>query len=175
MILFKKDKLFYKKVLLILTILFISERLYLIPINVSLDMKPDGTRSATYLAMTIARVAGCTVSIWDTVDGTKSKIHSFPCRMEEQDSSFRIIIFENKDLKYKHSNYNIKEKEYIENLHSRQGNNQERPDIHSPCFKSGEYYTICENPGWEWENDNYTIKLNGEKFYHQFPGEDINY
>ena len=169
-----------KVILPILIILFILERLYLIPYNVSLDMKPEGQRSATYLAETIARKAGCTISIWDTVDGIKSKLHAFQCDMIDEQASFRIVVFENIDVKKQHEDYIKKEKKdffqqyggYIETLSVEEKRDRKRPDTYSPCFKEGDYYRICENAGWK--TPEYTRVLNGKEFYSQFPGKDIN-
>ena len=161
---------------IVVFILFNLNRFYMLPIYLPLDSKPLGTWSASYLAKSIARDAGCTIdfmgdgAFWE--EGTT--IFNFNCTMPNIFIDFEIYVFLNKKLK----NAFLNEKKELSNHHSH-------------CFKKGPYYVICGHTGEITRRLNKPYKnkepkltninsqiisspLRGEQFYQKFPGEDIN-
>jgi len=161
---------------IVVFVLFNLDRVYMLPIYLPLDTKPQGAWTASYLGKSIAKDAGCTIdflgdgAFWE--EGTT--IFTFYCTMPNNFSEFGINVFLNKKLrdtflakKEKSSNY------------------------HSYCFKKGPYYVVCGDTGEVIRRLNKPYKnkepkltttnskiisrpIRGEQFYQQFPGEDIN-
>jgi len=136
--------------------LFILDKLYIFPIDIPLNIKPEGKRSAVYLAKNISRKANCDsgISLFEEVFGL-DKPQNFSCTIDN--TSFTIFIFYNKQEK--------------QNLLKEIKNNQ----LHTSCFKEGSYYMICTNPSFGKNRDVNTQSLPNKLLYHYFPGQDVKF
>lgn len=152
-----KNKTFFKIILSII-FLFIAERFYLIPYNVNLDIKPEGKRSAVYLAKTISRKANCdySISLFEEVFNI-DKPNDFDCVIDE--AGFTINIF-----------YSKKEKQAMLDKVKKA---DKKSRLYNPCIKEGNYFMIFSNPSFF--GNRYTNKpsLPSKTLYNRFPGRDM--
>ncbi|RUM70243.1 MAG: hypothetical protein DSZ08_05105 [Sulfurovum sp.] len=148
-------------IVLLVMIVLILDKLYLLPLYVPLDTKPDSRRSATYLAKSVAKEAKCDdVSLaFINFDSNKEKtLLDFSCIFFTNTyASFIIYVFLNDKTR----------DEMIKNR------NKPYNGKHQRCFKKGPAYLICES-SMARDSDGKAI-FNGQKFYHQFSGEDLEY
>lgn len=146
-------------IILSIILLFIAERFYLIPYNVNLDMKPEGKRSAVYMAKTISRKANCdySISLFESVFNI-DKPSIFDCQIDE--ASFSFFIF-----------YNKKEKQAMLDK-VKQADKKNR--LYSPCVKEGNYFLIFSDPSFF--GNRYTSKpsLASKTLYDRFPGRNCD-
>ena len=150
-------------ILMVLFILFVLERLYLLPIYVPLDTKPNSRRSATYLAKTISKEAKCNNLYLEDIDYNKGDtILNFTCNFGLVEKNTYIPF-------YIHIFFNNKAKDIWINSHS-------KDSYREKCFKKGSAYIICDS---SW-SPNITLPKTkkhpisyGQKYYSRFPGEDI--
>ena len=138
--------MFKTKYFIILFILIYTlDSLYLLPLSVPLDTKPDSRRSATYLAKSIAKEAKCE-DVWlldiNYIKG--DTMLSFDCTYDRF-INFSIHVFLN----------DKKKNEYIN-----KDNNYEM------CFKEGLAYIVCES-GILPNKINKPI-FRGKKYYKNF-------
>lgn len=140
--------------------LFTLEQFYIFPINISLDIKPEGKRTAVYLVKTIFRKSNCDyqISLFEEVFNI-DKPREFACNIGN--ASFTIFIFYNKQEKY-----NLVKKVQEVNKNDR---------LHTTCFKEGNYYIICENPSFGSNRYSSEPSLAGKILYNRFPGQDMKY
>ena len=145
-----------KIIVIILFLLVILERLYLLPIYISLDTKPSGIRSALYLAKSIAYHADADIGLccMEMEYEDNASIFSFSANINK--SHFNINVFLNKDVMH---NFLKNQK-----LH--------KDKYYRPCFIKGAYYVICEAIV---TNDKKHIPPIQGKYYDRFPGEKLNY
>ena len=145
-------------IVLLVIIVLILDKLYLLPLYIPLNTTPDSRRSATYLAKTIAKEAKCE-DIWlldiNYIKGD-TMLH-FDCIFDTY-INFSIHVFLNDKIK----------DEMINNLDK--DNQGSYPGI---CFKQGSRYMICESGALP--NKIGKPIFRGEKYYKQFPGEDLEY
>ena len=172
---------------IILILIYVLDKLYLLPLYVPLDTKPNSRRSATYLAKTIAKEAKCD-DIWllDINYNEGDTILNFDCNfgdvLKGNYVPFYIHVFLNDKIRDKWIN-----KRNTDTPHS----------YHNQCFKKGSAYMICERsfsltlfpfkkdqhikhkvdskfPSKTGETGDRPI-FHGQRYYSQFPGEDINH
>lgn len=148
--------MFTVKILIPIFILYILERLYLLPIYIPLDITPTGIRSASYLAKSVAHHAHADIELccMDMEYDNNSTMFTFSSRIQK--SYFNIYIFLNADDIKTFLSYQQKNKKY-----------------YRPCFKKGENYIICE--ALVTHDKNSIPHINGQKYYNKFPGEDLLY
>lgn len=145
-----------KNIGILLFILFTLERLYIFPFSVPLDTKPEGKRSATYLAKTIGRKAQCANGVSVMEVNEYNGTYDYTCDIGL--GGFSINIFLDKANKDAFTKFYKSNKNYMH------------------CFKEGNYYIICENPSVEKRRfSNNTFIYNGKMFYEDFPGKKIEY
>ena len=144
-------------------IILIVDKLYLLPLSVPLDTKPDSRRSATYLAKNIAQEAKCddiSLALINFNPDNHATVFDFGCTFTTDTYAyFNIYIFLDRKTK----------DEMIKNR------NENNPvfGYHKQCFKKGSAYMICES-----HNDRDAKGkpiFYGQKYYKQFPGEDLEY
>lgn len=117
-----------ESIIVILAIIYSAEKLYLIPFDISLDMKPNNGREATYLAKAVGGTIGCidSVSPYDMIP--EDNIYTFNCIISQGNHMDIHIFF---DKKYKNKMLkSIKQKDYA---FSRDNS----------YFAAGEYYIVC--------------------------------
>lgn len=117
-----------ESIIVTLAIIYIAEKLYLIPFNISLDTKPNNGREATYLAKAIGENIGCidNVSPYDMIP--EDKMHTFNCIMPQR-NHISIHVFFDRNIKNKMLK-SIKQKDYAFS----QDNSY---------FTTGRYYIVC--------------------------------
>lgn len=141
----------FELIAMVLMIGYVLDRLYLLPLYVPLDTKPHTKRSAAYLAKTIAKEAHCeTLQPLRINYQEKDTVLSIDCLMK--DHFFDIYVFLNADKReaWLQSPYIISD------------------SYKMPCFKQGFAYMICE------ARNSQSKPIFGTKYYHIFPGKDIN-
>ena len=150
-------------IVLLVMIVLILDKLYLLPMYVALDTKPHNSRTAAYLARSIAKEAKCEDISLPFINFALNKektLFRFGCGFHTDASAFfDIYIFLNDKVK----------NEMIQNRNK----NNPYTDEHQPCFKKGAAYMICESYNAR-DGDRKAI-FRGQKFYHQFPGENLEY
>lgn len=150
--------MFTVKILIPIFILYILERLYLLPIYIPLNITPNGIRSASYLAKSIAHHAHADIALccMDMEYDNNATMFAFSSRVEK--SYFNIYIFlDAHDIKtFLDYQQRTKNEKY-----------------YRPCFKKGQNYIICE--ALVTHDKNNIPPINGQKYYQQFPGEDLIY
>lgn len=149
-------------------IIFVLDKLYLLPLYVPLDTKPNSKRSATYLAKTIAKEAKCDNVYLENINYNEGDtILNFDCNFGSTYKNtyipFHIHIF-----------FNTKARDRWINRQ----NNDTSHSSHEQCFKKGSAYIVCDS---SW-SPNITLQETtkkpisyGQKYYKQFPGEDLDY
>jgi len=151
------------KILMIVLILFVLERLYLLPMYVSLDTKPNSKRSATYLAKTISKEAKCNNLYLEDIDYNKGDtILNFTCNFGLVEKNTYIPF-------YIHIFFNDKARYIWINNHS-------KDSYREKCFKKGSAYIICDSSWFPHISLPKTKKHSisyGQKYYFRFPGEDL--
>lgn len=152
-------------IVLLVMIVLILDTLYLLPLYVPLDSKPNSIRSAAYLAKSIAKEAKCDdTSLFVNFTYTeKDTVLDFTCAIGTDIYSytyFTIHIFLNNETK----DEMIKNRNTYTSVYN---------DYHRPCFKKGPAYMIC-GPDIKEYSKGKPI-LYGQKYYKQFPGEDLEY
>jgi len=157
----------FKFILIVILIIaiFVLDKLYLLPLYVSLDTKPNSRRSATYLAKTISKEAKCNNLYLEDIDYIKGDtILNFSCNFGLVEKNTYISF-------YIHIFFNNKTKDLWIDSHS-------KDSYREKCFKKGSAYIICDS-SWSPNIILPKTKKNpisyGEKFYHQFPGETLEY
>jgi len=145
------------KILMVLLILFVLERLYLLPIYVPLDTKPTGVRSAAYLAKSIAHKAGADIELAFMEIEFDENARVFPFYANIEGVPFTITIYLDKNMRD------------IALKNTNRVNNNTNYD--APCFKIGNFYLICEVYGGKSKKDKPIFR--GQKYYSRFPGEDL--
>jgi len=145
-----------KSVIVLLFVVYILDQLYLLPLYLPLNTKPDTRRSATYLAKTIAKEAKCE-DVWllDINYEEGDSVLNFDCTFDTY-LLFNIYVF---------LNHTVRDK----TINNRNVNNP----YHAPCFKKGPAYMICESMHVKHKNDRPIFY--GKKYYSQFPGEEISF
>jgi len=150
-------------IVLLVMIVLILDKLYLLPLYVPLETKPHNSRAAAYLAKSIAKEAKCedvSLPFINFALNQEKTIFQFGCGFNRDTYTFfDIYIFLNDKVK----------NEMIQNRNK----NNPYTDEHQPCFKKGPAYMICESY-LSRDIDRKAI-FHGQKFYHQFPGEDLEY
>ena len=142
----------------ILTIILILDKMYLLPLSVPLDTLPDSKRSAAYLARTIAKEAKCNDILLGITYEEKETVLNMGCGIENK-VFFDIHVF----LTAKTRNAWFKTSSETD----------ESTGYPIPCFKKGNAYLICEEV-LDRDKKGKPI-FHGQKYYKQFPGEDISY
>jgi len=151
------------KILMVLLILFVLERLYLLPMYVSLDTKPNSKRSATYLAKTISKEAKCNNLYLEDIDYNKGDtILNFTCNFGLVEKNTYIPF-------YIHIFFNDKARDIWINSHY-------KDSYREKCFKKGLAYIICDS-SWSPHISLPKTKKGsisyGQKYYSSFPGENF--
>jgi len=141
------------KIIMVLFVLFILERLYLLPIYVSLATKPTDVRSAAYLAKSIAHEADANIELAFMKIEFDKNARVFPFYANIEGIPFTITIYLDKNMR------DIALKNANQTNHV------------SPCFKAGNFYKICETYSVRSKKDKPIFR--GKKYYSRFPGEDI--
>lgn len=150
-------------IFLLLSIVYILDRFYQLPLYVPLDTKPDSRRSATYLAKTIAKEAKCD-DVWlvdvNYIEGNTAI--KFYCIFDPKFSNlyFNMHVF-------------LDDKTRDEYMKNRNKDYPPYAPYHNPCFKAGPAYMICESYTVNRMTDKPVFK--GQRYYSQFPGEDITF
>jgi len=147
-----------KIIIILLFLCAILERLYLLPIYISLDTKPSGIRSAIYLAKSIAHHANADIELCCEEMEYENNASIVSISTEIDKSSFTINVFLNQKLRDEFLKYN---QNHTKDVHYR------------PCFVKGQYYVVCE--AIVTHNKKYIPPIQEEKYYHQFPGETLEY
>jgi len=173
-----------KKILL--TIMFLLGLGFLIIttplINFFIDKELDNGDSVRALAKDIASNASCDLDVFGGLIETSSQdtLHQFMCDHRRKNVHFLINIFTTQKAKNKFLEEDTKRKHYFQEhfksyYNAKHDRNLTRgcPDFYNPCFKQGGYYVVCENADW----NQYTgvPHFNGEPYYHEFKGEDIEW
>lgn len=149
---------------MLLTIIFVLDKLYLLPLHVPLDTEPNNKRSAIYLVKTIAKKAKCNNIYLENINiNEKNTILNFDCNFGSTDKNtytpFYIHVFLNNKVI----------DTWINRLNKDSSDEQ--------CFKKGVSYVICDGswpPNITLQETKKKSISNGQKYYRQFPGEDIN-
>ena len=117
-----------ESIIVTLAIIYIAEKLYLIPFNISLDTAPNNTREATYLAKAIGKNIGCidNVSAYDMI--AQDTMLTFNC-ITSQSNHISIYIFFDRNIKNKMLK-SIKQKDYAFSYNN-------------SYLTTGQYYIVC--------------------------------
>jgi len=150
-------------IVLLLMIVLILDKLYLLPLYVPLDIKPNSRRSAIYLAKTISKEAKCKNLYLEDIDSDKGDtILNFDC-------NFGSVVKNTYIPFYIHIFFNNKARDLWINRRT-------TDSYHEQCFKKGSAYIICDS---SW-SPNITLPKTkkhpisyGQKYYARFPGEDL--
>jgi hypothetical protein len=144
-----------KFLIILIIVVYVLDKLYLLPLYVALDSKPDSRRSATYLAKSIAKEAKCE-DTWlldiNYIEGDTTI--NFDCVFDTF-INLTIYVFLNGSARDEKIN-NLNKDSYFE-----------------ICFKQGARYMICENGSLP--NKIGKPIFSGQKYYKQFPGENITF
>jgi len=143
------------KIFMVLLILFVLERLYLLPIYVPLDTKPTDVRAAAYLAKSIAHKAGADIELAFMEIEFDENAKVFPFYASVEGTPFTITIYLDKNMR----DIALKNNNLITN----------NTKYDAPCFKTGNFYLICEVYGGKSKKDKPIYR--GQKYYSRFPGE----
>ena len=146
----------FEIITMIFMIGYVLDKLYLLPITMPLDTKPDNQRSAAYLAKNIAKEAHCEILQPLRISyQEKETVLNIECLMT--DHYFDIYIFLN----------DKKRNEWIQSPYTINPFNNYK----MPCFKQGTAYMICEAE-IPLDREGKPI-FRGQKYYNNFPGTDI--
>jgi len=143
-------------IVLLVMIVLILDKLYLLPLYVPLDTKPTDVRSAAYLAKSIAHEAGADIELAFMEIEFDENARVFPFYANIDGIPFTITIYLDKDITLKNDNWINDSTNYV-----------------APCFKTGNFYKICETYSVKSKKDKPIFR--GQKYYFRFPGEDLEY
>lgn len=148
--------IYFKSIIALGFIVFILDKLYILPIYVPLDTKPTDFRSSAYLAKSIAHAAHADIELAfvEYEYDENATVFYFNANIKDVPFTIEIYLEQNmRDIGFKNSILN-KDKLY-----------------NRPCFKAGKFYIICETYRVKSKKDKPIFR--GAQYYSQFPGEDI--
>jgi len=150
-------------------------------INFFIDKELDNGDSVCALAKDVSSNASCNLDIFGGLIETSDEDtqHEFMCDNKDKNLRFSIYIFKTQAAKKEFLEANTKNKIYFQQTFKSYANPKHSkylikgiPDFYNPCFKQGDHYVICEDVRWDNRG---TSQFNGEPYYHEFKGEDIDW
>jgi len=128
-------------------------------INFFIDKELDNGDSVRALAKDVASNASCDLDIFGGLieSSGKDTLHEFMCDNKNKNLHFSIYIFKTQAEK---------------NLFL---TDETKRNAYTPCFKQGKYFVVCENANWYTNTNIEKPHFNGEPYYHEFKGEDMDW